>query len=330
MSLLSELSKASELNSIELVCQLIGEVLSKYANDTPFSMLYLLDDAQNLVLRSCTGLLPNSSLSLSIITPMQRGAMPWSLEHVMDKQEVAVIDNLPLEWELPGGIWPEPAQKAVVMPLTLRATSQKLFGIIICGISPRRSFDDDYFNFINFVKVQVAAALYTAHRAEQLVDLDKAKTAFFTNISHEFRTPLALMLGPLSDSLDSKSSPFNQEQRERQLLIQRNAQRLLKLVNNLLEFSRLEAGRVDASYSLTDLPKLTKEICNTFSSVLKEANIDFILEMNKLDSNVYIDKDMWEKIILNLLSNAFKFTLQGRKINNKQKKKEANMCADLT
>jgi signal transduction histidine kinase len=304
--------------------------LSKYANDTPFSMLYLLDDAQNLVLRSCTGLLPNSSLSLSIITPMQRGAMPWSLEHVMDKQEVAVIDNLPLEWELPGGIWPEPAQKAVVMPLTLRATSQKLFGIIICGISPRRSFDDDYFNFINFVKVQVAAALYTAHRAEQLVDLDKAKTAFFTNISHEFRTPLALMLGPLSDSLDSKSSPFNQEQRERQLLIQRNAQRLLKLVNNLLEFSRLEAGRVDASYSLTDLPKLTKEICNTFSSVLKEANIDFILEMNKLDSNVYIDKDMWEKIILNLLSNAFKFTLQGRKINNKQKKKEANMCADLT
>ena len=148
-------------------------------------------------------------------------------------------------------------------------------------------------------------------RAEALAELDRAKTTFFTNVSHEFRTPLTLMLGPLEDALRDPRARCRRE-RERLELVHRNALRLLKLVNTLLDFSRIEAGRVQATFEPTDLAALTARACvEHFRSAIERAGLSSSSTAPPLDEPVYVDRDMWEKIVLNLLSNAFKFTFDG-------------------
>ena len=148
-------------------------------------------------------------------------------------------------------------------------------------------------------------------RAEYLAELDRAKTLFFSNISHEFRTPLTLLLAPLQDALSDNINFLSPPQRERIEVAHRNAIRLLKLVNTLLDFSRIEAGRIQAVYEGTDLAQLTTELASVFRSAIEQAGLRFIVDCPPLPEPVYIDREMWEKIVLNLLSNAFKFTLKG-------------------
>ncbi len=145
-------------------------------------------------------------------------------------------------------------------------------------------------------------------RAEVLAELDRAKTAFFSNVSHEFRTPLTLMLSPAEEALAEATSP---EQRERLEVLHRNALRLQKLVNTLLDFSRIEAGRVQASYEPTDLARLTAELACIFRSAIEKAGMRLVVHCEPLGEPIYVDRDMWEKVVLNLVSNAFKFTLEG-------------------
>ena len=173
-----------------------------------------------------------------------------------------------------------------------------------------------YQGFIELVTAQVAAAIARTdeyqrerERARALAEIDTAKTAFFSNISHEFRTPLTLMLGPLEDTLESGS--LDPGFRERLNLVHRNALRLLRLVNSLLDFSRTEAGRVQVSYRPTDLAALTADLASSFRSATDRAGLRLIVQTPPLSEPVYVDKDMWEKIVLNLLSNAFKFTFEG-------------------
>ena len=91
----------------------------------------------------------------------------------------------------------------------------------------------------------------------------------------------------------------------------RNATRLHKLVNGLLDFSRIEAGRAQASYEETDLPALTRDLASTFRSAMEKAGLTLTVDCEELGEQVYVDREMWEKVVLNLLSNAFKFTLSG-------------------
>ncbi|MDZ8069345.1 MAG: ATP-binding protein [Nostoc sp. DedQUE08] len=146
---------------------------------------------------------------------------------------------------------------------------------------------------------------------EALSELDRAKTVFFSNISHEFRTPLTLMLSPLEDLLLDTQTPLVPQQRDRLELVQRSGLRLLKLVNTLLDFSRLEAGRMQASYQPIDLAAFTTELASMFCSLMKQAGLEFAIDCPTLPEAIYIDRQMWEKIVFNLLSNAFKFTLTG-------------------
>ncbi|MDB6084253.1 MAG: pleC, partial [Gammaproteobacteria bacterium] len=146
---------------------------------------------------------------------------------------------------------------------------------------------------------------------EKLSALDSTKTAFFSNISHEFRTPLTLMLGPLEDSLADVVQPLSNAHRSRLLLAHDNALRLLKLVNALLDFARLEAGRMRGSFARVDLGALTRELAGMFRTAFDRAGVALTLECPALADPVWVDKDMWEKIVPNLISNAFKFTLAG-------------------
>ncbi|HET8836961.1 MAG TPA: response regulator [Gemmatimonadales bacterium] len=149
-----------------------------------------------------------------------------------------------------------------------------------------------------------------ARQREELAELDRLKTQFFANISHEFRTPLTLMLGPLADAL-AEADGLPPGVRERLELAHRNAVRQLKLVNTLLDFSRIEAGRIEASYAATDLGPLTAELASVFRSAIEKAGLRLVVDCPALPEPVWVDREMWEKIVLNLISNAFKFTFEG-------------------
>jgi signal transduction histidine kinase len=190
--------------------------------------------------------------------------------------------------------------------------------VIVAALNPFRPLDVSYVGFINLVAGQIAASVANARaysaekkRAEALAEIDRAKTAFFSNVSHEFRTPLTLMLGPLHDLLARSQTHLSPTAKEQLDLVSRNGARLLRLVNTLLDFSRLEAGRVQAVYLATDLARFTSELAGVFRSATDKAGLRLIVDCSDLGEPVYVDRDMWEKIVLNLISNAFKFTFQG-------------------
>ena len=205
-----------------------------------------------------------------------------------------------------------------VLPVGLAGKDQ-VCGFLSVGLSPHRPFDEDYESFLGLVGGQIQIAMTRARaqqealeRAEDLARLDRAKTAFFSNISHEFRTPLTLLLGPLEDALGSVSEGKAVVAHEVLESAHRNALRLLKLVNTLLDFSRVEAGRVEVPYEPIDLATYTAELAAQFASVLERGGLYLVVKTRLLAEPAYIDRQMWEKILFNLLSNAFKFTFEGR------------------
>jgi signal transduction histidine kinase len=138
-----------------------------------------------------------------------------------------------------------------------------------------------------------------------------AQQAFFSNISHEFRTPLTLLMGGIQAVLDDSTHPPTSAARSHIELAQRNSLRLLKLVNTLLDFSRIAANRLEATYELTDLATFTAELASMFRSLVERASLRFVVDCPPLLEPVYVDRQMWEKIVFNLISNAFKFTFTG-------------------
>ncbi len=159
---------------------------------------------------------------------------------------------------------------------------------------------------------ELASAIADLRAANaRLGELDAAKTVFFGNISHELRTPLTLMLGPLEDALGDAREALGPAQDARVRVAHANAVRLLKLVNALLDFARLEAGRLRASFAPIDLAQLTAELAGMFSSAMERGGIELVVECPPLASPAYVDRDMWEKIVTNLIGNAFKFTHHG-------------------
>src|SRR5690606_21753380 len=182
-------------------------------------------------------------------------------------------------------------------------------------ISGRRVLDRDYRDFIDLVAGHVGTGIANARaleherrRADALAELDRAKTAFFNNVSHEFRTPLTLMLGPLEELLAADPPAA---QREALATAYRNAQRQQRLVNTLLDFSRIEAGRIEASYEPVDIAAFTADLASAFRSAMEKAGLELKLELEAIGESVFVDRNMWEKIVLNLLSNAFKHTFEG-------------------
>ncbi|HEY9860574.1 MAG TPA: ATP-binding protein, partial [Candidatus Obscuribacterales bacterium] len=213
--------------------------------------------------------------------------------------------------------YPESPKSAIVTPIALPGVAH-LWGVFIAGVSPRRALDEAYQTFYTMLGKSVTTAIATAHayeeerrRAEALAELDRAKTVFFNNVSHEFRTPLTLMLGPAKDALADQDNPLAPDQRQRIEVMQRNAQRLLKLANTLLDFSRIESDRLQAVYEPTDLASFTAELASVFRSAIEQANLRLVVDCPPLPDPIYVDREMWEKIVLNLLSNAFKFTFSG-------------------
>jgi signal transduction histidine kinase len=142
----------------------------------------------------------------------------------------------------------------------------------------------------------------------KLGELDSAKTAFFSNVSHEFRTPLTLILGPLEVALAKQPPSLSQDDL---VSCHGNALRLLRLVNSLLDFSRLEAGGLSLRFAPTDLATLSAGLASAYQSLLDEVGLRLVVDCPPLPEPVYVDQAQWEKMVLNLVSNAFKFTFAG-------------------
>ena len=215
------------------------------------------------------------------------------------------------------GPYPENPKTALVFPITPPGCDQP-FAVLVAGVSARLPLNEFYRHFYDLIVAAVTSTVANARaheeqrqRSEALAQVDRAKTAFFSNVSHEFRTPLTLMLGPLEEELGEKASPLPADRRERLDMAHRNALRLLKLVNNLLDFSSIEAGRINASYEPTDLAASTAELASAFRSAIKKGGLSLTVDCPPLPEPVYIDREMWEKIVLNLLSNALKHTFVG-------------------
>jgi signal transduction histidine kinase/DNA-binding response OmpR family regulator len=164
--------------------------------------------------------------------------------------------------------------------------------------------------YLNRQRLSTQLKLEREH-AEKLEEVDKMKSNFYANISHEFRTPLMLILGP-AEKLISK---LKDEDGQKQIgLIKGNAKRLINLINQLLDLSRLEAGRLKLNAALGNISQFVKGLAMEFESVAEQRDITLKIIIEKEDIEAYFDKEKMEKIVTNLLSNAFKFTPAGGRI----------------
>ena len=322
LALLRELAaRATEGRTAENACSIAAETLDRCRKDLPFSFLYLLDnDRKKARLVGSAGVAKDHAASSASMDLSEDSAHAWSpfAQLAVRQNAIVVVDNLSSRLgDVPPGPWSDPPRSAVIVPIPSAKTGD-VRGFLIEGVSSRLSLDDNYRVFLQLIASQIANAVSNAEayeherrRAEGLAEIDRAKTAFFSNVSHEFRTPLTLMLGPLQDLLSRSEGDLSPAARQQLELMNRNGARLLRLVNTLLDFSRIEAGRVQAVYRATDLAGFTAELAGVFRSATERAGLRLSVDCRNLGEPVYVDRDMWEKIVLNLISNAFKFTFDG-------------------
>lgn len=304
------INQASTLNA---VCTETVAVLREDKKDVPFSAIYFLQNNQ-ACLKAADFELAEGQRKFTLGGEPADPFAQLVQAFVRDPKPQVVKGIGGMIENLPTGFWPEPTTEALLVPFF--SAAGEVSGFLLAGISPRRILDGEYQLFFENVASTVSNEVNNIlsfqeerKRAEALAEIDKAKTAFFTNISHEFRTPLTLMLGTVEEAIsDPETSPLTAE---RMTITRRSAMRLLKLVNTLLDFSRLEAGRARAHYEPTDVASFTADIASSFRSAIEAAGLQFTVQCHEVPQPVYLDRDMWEKIVLNLLSNAFKYTLHG-------------------
>jgi anti-anti-sigma factor len=300
-------------------CRAAVEVLAGHRAELPATLTYLCDDnradlrlvastgtaAQAGELRDAVG---RADLDETIHRVAAGG--PAELSRGLTRTAAGVFK--------PGPTGDAPIDDALVLPI-MTAGAELPAGVLVAAVSPYRELDTDYRAFFDLVVGHVATAVTDAlayqaerRRADMLAELDRVKTDFFESVSHEFRTPLTLIMGPLAELRRSPALADDRRAQEELDTAHRNSLRLGKLVNTLLDFARLQAGRVRARFEPLDLAALTAELASVFRSAVERAGLEYTVECPPLPEPVLVDRDMWEKIVLNLLSNAVKYTFTGR------------------
>lgn len=302
-------SAMMETRSIDDAVRAAVTVCAGQPADLPFVAVYAHDvndaAAQHATLRGAT---PSTVLPL---LPRELAQLGDGAAASGPRPHVRVIDGVGAA--IPGieeALAADCPKQALVLPLGEAPT----VGALVVGISPLRRLDAQYQGFCQLLADQLSSALASVvsyeqqrQRADALAELDRAKTAFLANVSHEFRTPLTLLLGPLEDALSE--APEGTALADRLTTASRNARRLQRLVDSLLDFSRIEAGRAHAKLVCTDVGALTAHIALSFTELCQRAGLDLVVDCGRALADV--DAGMWETIVLNLLSNAVKYTLRG-------------------
>jgi signal transduction histidine kinase len=315
-------TSSAKAKTAEEAYAIAAATLAPHTKDIPFALLYLIEpDRKTARLAGTAGVAigDRSGAPSLALEGDEAGDSPWPLVEAMQSEAVKTVPDLAfrLKGQIPSGPWTDPPHTAVVVPIPSNK-AHYLAGFLVAGVSPRLRFDEPYRDFFTLVSTQLAATIANAReyeeekkRAEALAEIDRAKTAFFSNVSHEFRTPLTLMLGPIEELLSRSQAELPPAAKSQLEMAHRNSLRLLRLVNTLLDFSRLEAGRRQAVFEPTDLGALTQELASVFRAATERAGLGLTVDCASLGEPVYVDREMWDKIVLNLVSNAFKFTFAG-------------------
>ena len=335
VALLRELAaRAGDARSWQQACELAMQALATNRRDLTFAALYMAEQGNTAALISSTGLSAGHA-ALPTSLPLDESGL-WPIDKVMRDHKPERVSDLSRVFgdSTPTGAWTQPSTSAILLPIASSGETGRA-GVLVVGLNPFRLYDDNYAGFLDLAAGQVAAAIANAEayelerrRAEALAEIDRAKTAFFSNVSHEFRTPLTLMLGPLEEVLAKPAGDVIPANRGLVSAAHRNGVRLLKMVNSLLDFSRLEAGKAQARYEPVDLAAFTAELASTFRSAVDRAGLALRVDAPPLGKPVHVDRDMWEKIVLNLLSNALKFTFDGEIAVEVRPSDDGN-CAEL-
>ncbi|MCW2717211.1 SpoIIE family protein phosphatase [Pseudonocardia sp.] len=322
---LSELGDISAVTAptVEAACEAALAALERGRADVPFAAIHLAesDGTGSVLLRTAHyGVADDSSV---VPERLDRATDPGSPAwNVLDTGRTRTLTGLaaahpglyaptapPPRDDLPDSL--------VVVPLPGGAAGGRA-GVLFAGLSPFRAPDTEYRRFLDLIAGQISTAIADARafevqrrRNEDLAALDRAKTEFFTGVSHELRTPLTLIAGPAEDGLADTDEPLPPGQRTRMEIIHRNSGRLRRLVDVMLDFARLERAADASDRVAVDLPGLTRDLAESFAPAVHRAGLELSIDCPPLPSAVSVDVDMWEKIVLNLLSNALKYTLAG-------------------
>jgi hypothetical protein len=266
--------------------------------DLPFALLYVVaSDGDSVRLAGSSGLDKRDCGSPRLsLDGANKGS--WPLGAVVQNAGIELVDNLNAYLDpVPSGYWEKPATRAILLPLKFSAL-EKPSGVLVCGVSPVREVDEGYRTFFEVAAGQTASAIANARayqqerqRAEALAEIDRAKTVFFSNVSHEFRTPLTLMLGPVEDLLATSHTGLSPAAKGQLEIVNRNGLRLLRLVNTLLDFSRIEAGRVQAVFEPTDLASFTMDLASVFRAATERAGLTLSVDCPSCRS-----RSMWTGI----------------------------------
>src|SRR5262245_20350995 len=299
--------RAAEAKTEDEAFGIVASVLSANELDLPFVLLYVVDASDKARLVASGGLAGYAGPATS--------PDAWPIAEVVRTGSDLVIEDLAGRvGMLPPGRWNARPEQAIALPLR-RAGQASPFGLLVAGLSPHRAFNERYQQFFRATAQQVGNVIANARayeaetkRAEALAQIDRAKTMFFSNVSHEFRTPLTLILGPVEDALGTPDAALRGASLH---AVHRSAVRLLRLVNSLLDFARIEAGRLQLTFVPTRLADVTADLASSFRSVVERAGLAYVVDTPPIAEPVYVDPAQWEKVVLNLISNAYNFTLVG-------------------
>jgi signal transduction histidine kinase len=304
---LRELGVQTVAKSDAEVCARAASVLGQNAADVPWALFFLLEDGERTArLIESVGV---SREAASVADPLDLSSPTRAAAVIRTVvQSGKAVDTEP---DVFVRAVPRMASSDAVLALPIWSGTQAV-GVLVAGVSRHLALGGPYRDFFDLIAGRVSTSIATVRayaeerrRAEALAELDRAKTAFFSNVSHEFRTPLTLLLGPLEELL-RETTALGSDDRRRLDVAYRNARRLLKLVNSLLDFARLEAGRIEAVYQPTDLAAYTADLASAFRSLVERGGLRLVVECPAAGAEAFVDREMWEKIVFNLLSNAFK------------------------
>ncbi|GLZ53897.1 SpoIIE family protein phosphatase [Actinomycetospora sp. NBRC 106378] len=298
------------------VADAAGEVLGGDHADLPFGLVYLRgpdedQDPDDLRLAAAVGT-ARGGPAAPVTAGLDDGSGPWPLGRARE-------GTVPVE--LPAGVRdavPDDCDRVVLVPLRPPgAPSGDLLGVLVVGLSRFLAFDDLYRDFVELVAGQVTSGVLDARageserrRAEALAELDEARRRFFADASHELRTPLTLISGPVDGLL---AAPDLAPARARADLevVARNTRRLTRLVGDLLEVARLQAGSAEPRRSPVDLGRLTADVAGMVASAMERGGLDYVVDAPAWGTSVSLSRVGWERIVLNLVANALKYTQTG-------------------
>ncbi|PUZ24349.1 PAS domain S-box-containing protein [Chitinophaga costaii] len=300
------------------VFQATMKVLAENPADFPFACLY--ETAVNSSQATLVNCNPPSYVTTLFPEKVDitRDNTPWHLWQVISSGKQAIARQLRSRYkELPTGPWQMPPDEALILPILCSGQAQPA-AVLIVGLNPYRPLDDPYQSFFQLVVNQLANSLSTVYYSQSNstgtgipTAIDQDKTFFFSYMSHKFGSLIPLLLKPL-DNLLAQPNDNSQEFTQNIKSILRNTLRALQMTNYLLNFSRKEAGKATAQFSPVALGDFTTYLANSFRSVIEKAGLKYEIYCEPSSAPVYVEMEMWETIVLHLLYNAYKYTLQGK------------------